>query len=447
MPPDAPAQSPAPSESGPAVPRLPRFGSKVLRRPSATDVSKRRVSAAAINEQRRLDHRERVQQAKRQLPHFHSLKRADTVNLEKARTRKHISANLLLDQQLGHTRHDNPYVRLYCYAHEREDGKRHHVAPLVYMLVKLPESAPAWRKIHIENKGQLVRAANRKSSFKGPDDGSSVPLNLDTPVEKPSAPAYTPKSKLVFSPGAFRAVDHDEVIKGGGGGEGGAALLPGDDQTRGAEGKKYTTMRDVLLHGRGSLGETVLHLLFLQYRGADLKTGAPMECMHRTTIRRLLQLPPGDGDSDRHPETGLSRGDLAALVNAHYNGATCPPARGSSHGQADQRSRLTCHSRPWAPWRGRPRRDGAPLCGGQERPADGAAAARLRRAPRPGARQRPLLLRAHRDVYGRLAHRLRRVPRPRADRRPAPRAGSPRTFPPASDPPRHEAVPLRRARD
>ena len=73
----------------------------------------------------------------------------------------------------------------------------------------------------------------------------------------------------------------------------------------------HTTLRDVVLHGRGWYGESVLHLLLLAS-----EREAPS--VYRRTIEWLLQTPPGE--EDQHSETGLTHGDLRLLVNARYDG-------------------------------------------------------------------------------------------------------------------------------
>ena len=254
----------------------------------------------ASSEQNKLDHRERLQRARRQLPHFHTLKRSDTLNLEKARGRRLNENNLILDQQSGQAASDNPCVKL-AWSEKAPEGAATTsvrssgggepavsvVRPLVYKLVKLPESAPTWRHAHARDQGQLILLAR--------DFSHTKTFDLDQPVL--NAPDGN----------AIRADDHQDVFA--------------DDAVAGAS--KSTTMRHVLLHGRGSLGETPLHLLFLLYKGADARTGEPdTSCVHRQAINQLLKLPPrGEAfDEPVHPETQLSRNDIEQMVNARYEG-------------------------------------------------------------------------------------------------------------------------------
>ena len=118
------------------------------------------------------------------------------------------------------------------------------------------------------------------------------------------------------------ATDHQQVCWRG-------VLLPAGEVPT----VTHTTLREVLLHGRGWYGESVLHLLQMM-----CDEGTPS--VYRSTIEWLLQPPSLEvgadmrlrGDSTvgklsgraslENPETGLTDGELRLLVNARYDGAT-----------------------------------------------------------------------------------------------------------------------------
>ena len=73
----------------------------------------------------------------------------------------------------------------------------------------------------------------------------------------------------------------------------------------------HTTLREVVLYGRGWYGESVLHLLLLACDGTA-------QSVYRRTVEWLLQAPPAE--ASEHPETGLAHEDLRMLVNTRYDG-------------------------------------------------------------------------------------------------------------------------------
>lgn len=97
-----------------------------------------------------------------------------------------------------------------------------------------------------------------------------------------------------------------------------AVLLPVNEST--SADPVHTTLRDVVLHGRGWYGESVLHLLMLMCDGT-----APS--VFRRTVAWLLQLPPQEQQlgkehaGSEHPDTGLTSEDLRHLVNTRYDGS------------------------------------------------------------------------------------------------------------------------------
>ena len=162
------ALSPKPEEPAPAATtgagtgRRPSKIANLLPRPPMKKLPTQKWGGShsdhrAKSEQNKLDHRERVQRARRQMPHFNKLRRSDTLNLEKARGRRLNENNLILDQQSGQAASDNPCVKLAWLEKTPEGAAKTSarssgsdepavsvVQPLVYKLVKLPDAAPTW---------------------------------------------------------------------------------------------------------------------------------------------------------------------------------------------------------------------------------------------------------------------------------------------------------------
>ena len=200
------------------------------------------------------------------------------------------------------------------------------------------------------------------------------PFDLDYPVRKPGprhthtaqgtqgSPGGPPSPMLHSFKGLSRksmvlASDHVSAItssndllasmdpyssaKGGGGGGGIGLTSPDSAEKKDSPLARYTSLRDVLLHGRGWYGESCIHLLLQlmatgggtgDKAGAAAKGGmAPAAssssspygggngCPYRSALLRLLQ--PVPTNAAVHPMTKLSREELAEIASAKYEGS------------------------------------------------------------------------------------------------------------------------------
>ena len=194
------------------------------------------------------------------------------------------------------------------------EAEPHAVEPLVYKLVctshklvQTPMGALEQQLVQTERPlGLLVQLATEREHM--------PPWRLREGLH---APVLAAGDQRTVDNEVLLAADHQQV------------LMPAGE----AAHATHTTLREVVLHGRGWYGESVLHLLLMM---CDERASS----VYRSTVEWLLQPAPLEASADmqlrrestggkpsgrtmlEQPETGLTDGELRSLVNARYDGAT-----------------------------------------------------------------------------------------------------------------------------
>ena len=223
-----------------------------------------------------------------------------------ARVRSSLPWQLRTPSQLGQL------FEAFAVAGEKPDGALHLDGP-----IRRPAEGSH------ERKGAMILASDHVAYFSGAADAAAAA----TPGGAAAPPSTSPRAlDLECGGGGSRGGGWSGW--GGGGGGGGATapcstpLSTPNSPTGGRGFARYTSIREVLLHGRGWYGETAVHLL-MQLAASDEGAGAQSttggRCPYRSALLRLLQ--PVPAHLEAHPQTKLTRSELADLASASYEGS------------------------------------------------------------------------------------------------------------------------------